>query len=330
MYEHVDFIEIGTSDFRTLTHYVFDSEGHNACPLGHALRNWDPNTVRGIAVDPVEHLLKRLPDLPGVTKVAVALGDKDGENVCIHVREDAGKQYPDSYAVWLARGTATVGSEHVTHPHLKSELEHEGIPFDDVLVSSSVPVWTFETLARHCKVGSVDLLKIDCEGADLEILRSVVAYCVKWPASFPRIISFETNQLVSSMDVNKMVRCLRRHGYRILSRGHDTTLKRERNVPVVHCCNFLYYGLCSNGKQCFFDHVSPARNKSSATKLACCYGKQCSRGHGGVVPKCIVCSYTVHINQCFCHWCWEDRWRMRDATRKAPENEQFAYWNAPW
>ena len=126
-------------------------------PLGHALRNWDPNTVRGIAVDPVEHLLNRLPDLPAVTKVAVAMGAEDGESVCNRVQEDAGKRYPHSYAVWLARGTAIVGSKHVTHPHLKFWLEREGIHFDDVLVSSRVPVWTFGTLARHCNIASVDL-----------------------------------------------------------------------------------------------------------------------------------------------------------------------------
>ena len=129
MPKNLDFVEVGTADFRTLTQFVFDSEGDNACPLGHALRNWDPNTVRGIAVDPVGHLLNRLPDLPAVTKVAVALGADDGERVCNRVGEDAGKRYPHSYAVWLARGTATVGSKHVTHPHLKFWLEREGIPF---------------------------------------------------------------------------------------------------------------------------------------------------------------------------------------------------------
>ena len=72
MYEHFDFIEVGTSDFRTLTQYV--EESNISCPLGCALRNWDPNSVRGIAVDPVEHLLKRLPDLPNVAKVNAAFG----------------------------------------------------------------------------------------------------------------------------------------------------------------------------------------------------------------------------------------------------------------
>ena len=37
--------------------------------LGLALRNWDPDTVRGIAIDPVEHLLKKLPDLELPTRL---------------------------------------------------------------------------------------------------------------------------------------------------------------------------------------------------------------------------------------------------------------------
>ena len=98
-------------------------ESDDTCPLGRALRNWDPKTVRGIAVDPVDFLLRQLLELPCVSKVAVALGVEDGMMVCTHVQEDAGKRYPHSYGGWFARGAACVGNAPRMHSQLKEHLE---------------------------------------------------------------------------------------------------------------------------------------------------------------------------------------------------------------
>jgi hypothetical protein len=70
--------------------------------MGYALRTWDVAEVRGLVVEPVKHLLIRLPNLPGVVKVDVALGSTDGSVVFNYVREDAAIRFPDSYAVYLA------------------------------------------------------------------------------------------------------------------------------------------------------------------------------------------------------------------------------------
>ena len=327
MYEHFDFIEVGTSDFRTLTQYVKESD--ISCPFGCALRNWDPNNVRGIAVEPVEHLLKRLPALPNVMKVNVALGSEDSNCICTSVHEDAGIEYPYSYAVWLARGTATVSSVRKTHPFLEQCLQNEGISSREVLVSTCVPVWTFETLAKRYRIASVDLLKLDCEGADLDILRSVVAYCDKYSCTFPRIIAFETNRLTSTPDVDKVLDSLCERGYRILSRGNDTVLKRVSKESWIHCCDFLY-GTCTRGDSCFFDHdyTLPACGSPTVDTRMCCFGQQCSRGHGGTTPKCIVCGSIVKTNRCYCTRCWKYRMRMRYEINQRPHDEQSAYWNA--
>eukprot|EP00975_Prorocentrum_lima_P035295 7414182-Prorocentrum_lima.AAC.1 len=64
--QHYDFIEVGTSNFRTLTQYLAWTD--TSCWMGLALRTWDREKVVGIAVEPVGHLLHQLPNLPGVHK----------------------------------------------------------------------------------------------------------------------------------------------------------------------------------------------------------------------------------------------------------------------
>eukprot|EP00969_Alexandrium_andersonii_P159241 7034957-Alexandrium_andersonii.AAC.1 len=42
-WQRYDFIEVGTSDFRTLPQFVHSSDA--SCPLGFALRTWDPEKI---------------------------------------------------------------------------------------------------------------------------------------------------------------------------------------------------------------------------------------------------------------------------------------------
>ena len=313
-----DFVEIGTADFRTLSQFLAGSDC--SCVIGHALRTWNPNTVRGIAVEPVWHLLDRLPVLPCVRKQNVAMGSKDGMASLHFVKEDAGKRLPYSYAVWLARGTgSTIGK----HPTLLKWLRRDGIIFDDVMAKATVPRWSFESLAWHHKIASIDVLKIDCEGADCDILQGVIRYCDRWPATYPRIISFETNHLSKRGDVQSMLSALRARNYVTIHQGHDTVVKRMGTGAI--CCDFLH-GTCLNGKNCFFDHSWGARDKD----VVCCYGDQCLRGHGGAAPTCIICNRHSGNNRLFCESCWATRWDglQRGAARRnePTKNLQRAYW----
>ncbi len=291
-----DFFEIGTADFRTLSQFLVGSD--RTCAIGDALRTWNLDKVRGVAVEPVSHLLDRLPMLPCVRKENVAMGSTDGAATLHFVREDAGKRWPYSYAVWLARGTGTINGKH---PHLVKCLRREGIPFDDVMDTVIVPVWSFERLARHHKIASIDVLKIDCEGSDCRILQGLMDYCDRWPATYPRIISFETNQLSKRRDVEKTLSALRDRSYVMIHRGRDTVLKRMRAKQAI-CCDFLH-GTCWNGKTCFFDHSRGTRAKAAQ----CCYGGRCLRQHGGVIPTCIACNLGSGYGRLFCQGCWEMR-----------------------
>lgn len=308
-----DFVEIGTSDFRTLSQFVGGSD--RTCEMGNALRTWNSSKVRGIAVDPVAHLLDRLPVLPFVQKAIVAMGSTDGQVALHSVREDAGKRLPNSYAVWLARGT---GSTNGKHPTLLQWLRRDGIRFDDVMETATVPRWSFKTLAEHHKIASIDILKLDCEGADLDILWGLVAYCDTWPDVYPRIISFESNHLSKRSDVQEMLSALEARNYVVIHRGHDTVLKRTGLEDVV-CCDFLL-GKCYYGRSCYFDHP----RTSSGRDVRCCFGENCLRGHGGFTPFCILCNKDAGNDCMFCESCWYPS--RSEYLAKVPADSQSAYW----
>ena len=102
-----DLVEVGTSDFRTLTQFLEGTD--TPCPMDHALRTWNPAEAVGLAVDPVWHLLQRLPDLDGVQKVQkvqAAIGATDGWQKLHYVQEDALQRFPCAYSAWLARTLA--------------------------------------------------------------------------------------------------------------------------------------------------------------------------------------------------------------------------------
>ena len=319
-WKHFDFIEIGTSNFRTLTQFLHGSD--TTCILGHALLNWDRDQVLGIAVDPVEHLLECLPVLPGVTKVPVAIADVDGEAEMHFARSNALSLFPGAYSSWLSMGTGKLWSPH---PHLLEWLQHDGIDYHSIAEVKRVPVWSFRTLAMKFHVQSVDILKVDCEGADCSILEGVLSYCDENPDCFPRILQFETNELTHQSTIEWTIEQLKQRGYQVCYRGRDTVMKRSIQ-PQRFCCDFLVGKCIYSAEQCFFDHpisfgnaVSTQEDEPGSLNLTsnmlqstvCCFGRHCVRGHGDAGPNslCLYCKRTISSGEdCWCDLCW-DSWR---------------------
>ena len=291
-----DFVEVGTSDFRTLTQFLDGTD--RSCPMGHALCTWNPEEVVGLAVEPVWHLLNRLPNLVGVQKVHAAIGRDDAQRTLWYAKEDALQRFPGAYSAWLARGTATLGDPH---PKLMQWLARERIDPTQIMTQQLVPVWSFKTLATTYKVLSIDVLKTDCEGADCEVLRGLIDYCDQRPETFPRIIAFESNDMTRPETVQEIIRELVDRGYKVLSQGHDTILKRTRDQHPLVCCAFLR-GVCPWGTSCFFDHQS-----SQDAMQGCCFQSCCVHGHGGAVPRCCRCGERFEGSPrgwCYCRDCW--------------------------
>merc|ERR1719171_2751413 len=90
---HLDFLEIGTSDFDTLAH-LYTETAQNAS---------------GLSVEPVVTYLRRLPRGGKSSLVLAAVGERDGWAPVFSVNMDSeiGSSLP-----WWLRGCSHVGSPH--------------------------------------------------------------------------------------------------------------------------------------------------------------------------------------------------------------------------
>ena len=57
--------------------------------------------------------------------------------------------------------------------------------------------------------------------------------------TFPRIIAFETNEMICPETVRRTILQLEERGYKVLSQGHDTIVKRSDEQHPLLCCAFL-------------------------------------------------------------------------------------------
>jgi len=97
---------------------------------------------------------------------------------------------------------------------------------------------TFGTLVSEHSVGSIGHLKVDTEGHDPNIIRSMVQYCEQHPGTFPKMITFEANQLTSDDEKSGTLGLLSKHGYVVL---HDDQydVQMVRCQPYFHKSNLL-------------------------------------------------------------------------------------------
>lgn len=194
-----DFIEIGTSCFETLIEKASDTD-------------------IGLSVEPLKHYLDKLPDKPGVQKVALAISC-DGQRTCsqvYHIPESVIRErgLPD----WLI-GCNSVGAPHPQHERLgilNLVQKYEVI---------AVPIgWLFQVY----DVDAVNYLKIDVEGQDAAILLQLHEYIVERGrySQWPKKIDFESNELVPAAQVKQVIQQYTAIGYKLMNTGHDTILCR--------------------------------------------------------------------------------------------------------
>ena len=196
----LDFIEIGTSDFDTLSHHA------------------DANT-HGIALEPLPFYLERLPRHPNVKRIAAAItpGDQPGKMPIYWVHPDdlVKHNLPD----WL-RGCNRIGGLHLQHmvPHISPYVRR-----------TDVQCISLDSLLRENQVSEITLLKLDTEGMDSDILLDF-APCLRRPqnpAPMPDVIQFETNCLTHQTTIDQVREIYGKLGYKALRRGDDTLLIRK-------------------------------------------------------------------------------------------------------
>lgn len=191
---HYDYVEIGTSDFDTLVEIY-------------------PDGYTGLSIEPIRTYLDRLPDKQGNTKLNVAITDEDCELSVYYVKpEDIEKhQLPE----WV-KGCNSVGAPH---PSVVRELTQRGLM--DIYTHDIIQGMSFPSLIKEAKIGSVDYLKVDTEGHDFVILRSMLKTDLR-----PTKIRFEANSLYKEEDIQDIISELSSFGYKLVQRTIDDVVVR--------------------------------------------------------------------------------------------------------
>jgi|TARA_B100000073_G_scaffold346964_1_gene359823 FkbM family methyltransferase len=173
------FIEIGSCDFNTLNHLHYDG--------------W-----RGVIVEPVIEYLDNLEKHPSINYVNAAVDTQDGERelwMCPQEYQKVSRDY---------RGMSSFHRD-IHHGSVVGEqvLNDKGKPVHTE--SRSVKTITWNTLVETFNINEVDYLKIDTEGHDWEILKSIDLNKIK-----PKVIKIEHKHSGKWREINTY---LMEHGY---------------------------------------------------------------------------------------------------------------------
>lgn len=144
-----DFVEIGTCDFDTI------------------VQNSDPGS-KGICVDTLKSYLDNLPDIPGVIKLNYAVSDVAGSDLFYYLENHDIVSY--GLPSWM-KGCGRLGDPH---PFLLHELEIRDLKhLLKVMPVEKVPI---SAIFEKYLVTELDVLKLNLEGHDVIVLKSLLEY----------------------------------------------------------------------------------------------------------------------------------------------------------
>jgi len=187
-----DFIEIGTSDFRTLIEKT--------------------NNQVGLSIEPLKLYLDNLPNKPNVKKINAAISDFDGEIDIYYVKPSDIIKYNLPY--WV-RGCNSIND---THPSIVKIL---GDKHGDIITVDKVNVFSWSTLIKKYDINTVKTLKIDTEGHDYIILKEFYKHLIINDNLKPKKIIFENNILSNKEKINELIVDYRKIGYTGNQKGDD-------------------------------------------------------------------------------------------------------------
>jgi len=189
-----DFIEIGTSNFDTL------------------IQSADDN-VKGISVDAVKYYIDNLPDKLNCKKINVGISNVNSTLNVYYIPENVIEE--NNLPHWF-KGCNCINNYHPLHvQHNVSHL----CKIDKVKV-----ITTYELFYQN-RVRNVKYLKIDTEGHDVTILRSLFFYIKNLPIAFyPNRILFESNEHSDPKEVDQIIQLYCSIGYKLEKRGYDSVL----------------------------------------------------------------------------------------------------------
>lgn len=190
---NLDFIEIGTADFDTLIQVATPEQ-------------------TGISVEAVPHYFNKLPTIPNVTKLNMALvteeQKKNSPTIKVYyVPEDTIWQF--NLGDWM-KGCNSVGRPHDFHTRYfhnpsiwhhatdeeRANFETHNLVDKGLVKIDDIDCVTYYELMSQLDIGNVKLLKTDTEGQDAELLIDIINnYYIKYNKldTLPEKIMFEDN-----------------------------------------------------------------------------------------------------------------------------------------
>ena len=192
--DNIDFIEIGSSHFETLI---------EECK----------NIDKGITIDPIKYYLDELPNKINVKKLNLAISDKNGKTYIYYISPN--------YIKKLNLPGFFYGCNSINdyHPyHIKYNLQ-ELVSIDKIDI---IPAYE---LFYSNKIKKVKYLKIDTEGHDCIILKSLLNYIKFLPKSFyPEVIIFEVEMTKDKKFVDFIINSYINIGYKLVKKSWDAIL----------------------------------------------------------------------------------------------------------
>lgn len=195
---HLDFIEIGTSDFDTII---------QKCPEDSV----------GFTIEPIEYYLNKLPNKPNVTKIQALISNEVGVDVIHYIDPEDIKKFN---LPWEVKGMNTIGNPHPGYevfniPQIKQ--------YNIEIKKTTLPKTTLFNLLKSKNITSVGYLKIDTEGHDCYILNQFLDDIIhhKEFNLLPNSILFESNQWTNDELLTKTKQYFSNY-YISAFEGHDT------------------------------------------------------------------------------------------------------------
>jgi FkbM family methyltransferase len=182
-----DFIEIGTSDFDTLTQSI-------------------QNKI-GISIEPLKFYLDNLPDNDNVIKLNCAISDKNGIVDVYWIDPIDIENY--NLPGWLR------GCNSIVEPHPSAIKELKDRNIEHIYKKTQCKCLTWESIVDIYDIKYVDYLKIDTEGHDYIIINNIL----NSNSILPNKILFENNILTTELNTRQTLERLKSFGYTIVQYG---------------------------------------------------------------------------------------------------------------
>jgi hypothetical protein len=198
--KHLDFIEIGTSDFDTLI--------QKTTPFSS-----------GLTIEPIKHYLDQLPTRDNVEKLQLLVSDENGVDVIYYIDPNDVAKYN---LPWEVKGMNCIGHPHPGYDIFNIKQIKE---YNIEIKKETIQKITLHDLLLNKQVASIGYLKIDTEGHDCIILNKFIddVEINKTFYMLPNCILFESNQWT---DANLLRNTIERFSkyYTIVLQGHDTIM----------------------------------------------------------------------------------------------------------